>query len=233
MMLVHPEIAYEFRFTNSKINTLVIENRRLFTLFLEDLYLQINGFDGKAVLSEDFVPIAMSKRLELIYDFIGLELNRKQLLNRAISEIERTVLDEQHLTALELLSRIQSLIEECSLNSKCNIIANKVSVNSLLKSAGIMFADDYSGAGGYAEKLIDYMELVREFECEKLFVTVNMRSFFDDQIIEAFCDTVIHNEFKILMIENHEYSMLKHEQRFIIDSDLCEIIKPIDSRKFL
>lgn len=36
-----------------------------------------------------------------------------------------------------------------------------------------------------AEKLIDYMELVREFDRDKLFVTVNMRGFFVDSEMAA------------------------------------------------
>lgn len=230
MMLVYPEIQQEFEFSNSHVNSLVIENRGLFLRFMEDIHAQINGFDGKAVLSEKFVPISIAKRLELIYDFIGLEINRKALLNKAVAIIEKTALDEEHyLVVQKLLSQIQSFIKECSFNLQCNIIADKLSINSMLKAAGVAFADDYGGVKGYAEKLIDYMETVRELECDKLFVTVNMRSFFDDETVESLCETVMKHELKLLMVENKEYDMMRCEHRVIVDSDLCEIIKPIDN----
>lgn len=230
MMLVYPEIQHEFKFSDSYVNSLIIENRSLFLRFMEDIHAQINGFNGEAVLSEKFIPIPIAKRLELIYDFIGLEMNRKTLLNKAIAVMDKTALDEEHyLAAQELISKIQSFIRECSFNLRCNIIAGKISINSMLKAAGVAFADDYSGIKGCAEKLIDYMETVRELECDKLFITVNMRSFFDDETVESLCETVMKHELKLLMVENKEYDMIKCEYRIIVDSDLCEIIKPIDN----
>lgn len=230
MMLIYPEIQHEFKFTNSYVNCLVIENRSLFLLFLEDIHAQLNGFNGKAVLSERFMPIPIAKRLELIYDFIGLEMNRKTLLNKAIAVMDKTALDEEHyLAAQELMSQIQNFIEECSFNLRCNIVADRISINGMLKAAGVAFADDYSGVKGCAEKLIDYMETVRELECDKLFITVNMRSFFDDETVESLCETVMKHELMLLMVENKEYDMMKCEHRVIVDSDLCEIIKPIDN----
>lgn len=66
------------------------------------------------------------------------------------------------------------------------------------------------------------MELVREFDRDKLFFTVNLRSYIDDDEAELFMKTVIDHDFKIVMIENKEYNKLKHELRMTIDADLCE-----------
>ena len=57
-------------------------------------------------------------------------------------------------------------------------MATKISVTTLFKAIGIELHDDYEGEYGAAEKLIDYMELVREFDRDKVFITINMRSFF-------------------------------------------------------
>lgn len=66
------------------------------------------------------------------------------------------------------------------------------------------------------------MELVREFDRDKLFITVNMRAYFDDEIIAKFQKTALSHEFKVLMLEAYAYPPLKLEKRLTIDADLCE-----------
>lgn len=75
--------------------------------------------------------------------------------------------------------------------------------------------------GSDAEKLIDYMELVREFDRDKLFVTVNMRGFFVDAEMAAFMETVVSHGYHLLMLESRAYDILPLENRITIDEDLC------------
>ena len=67
------------------------------------------------------------------------------------------------------------------------------------------------------------MELVREFDRDRLFVTVNMRSYIDDPEIELLMKTVLDHGYHLIMVENKEYERLQYEERWIVDKDLCEI----------
>lgn len=73
------------------------------------------------------------------------------------------------------------------------------------------------------EKLLDYFEMVREFERNKLFFTVNLRSFLSDKEAEAFFRSVVMHEFSVIMFENKDYPKSKWEKRLILDADLCTI----------
>ena len=66
------------------------------------------------------------------------------------------------------------------------------------------------------------METVLEFEGEKLFITVNMRSYVEDSEMEAFIKTVTSHRYDLIMLENISYPKLENEIRYTIDSDLCE-----------
>lgn len=89
------------------------------------------------------------------------------------------------------------------------------------KSIGIEFEDDYECIG---EKVIDYMELVREYDRNKLFILVNIRSFIDDMEFEKLLDTILRKKLDVIVLENSERPICINERRFIVDSDLCEII---------
>ena len=58
MMLAHPQMDTLFDFSGDGINTLVIEAPSFFRQFLQDISLQVSGLEGKAVLSQNNMPIA-------------------------------------------------------------------------------------------------------------------------------------------------------------------------------
>ena len=67
------------------------------------------------------------------------------------------------------------------------------------------------------------MELVREFDRDKLFIFVSLRSYFSPEKIADFFDTIISHEFKVLLVDQLSNEALPNEKRLTIDADLCEI----------
>lgn len=212
-----------FEFKSGYVNTLIIENRPLFLKLLKDIHSSIEGADGLSVLSKNYTPISMQKNAEIISDFVNFDINSKSLISKITSAIEKVSLDESHyMQTMELLGEIENHISLWAFDLPCHVSPSKINVSSILKGVGIEIKDGYEGKFGEAEKILDYMELVREFEREKLFFTINMRSFYDDEIVERFMSTVNSHEFKVMMIENKSYSLLPFEKRFTVDEDLCE-----------
>ena len=66
------------------------------------------------------------------------------------------------------------------------------------------------------------MELFQEFDREKLFVMVNMRSFFADHAMQLFFETVLAHRLRVLLVDSSEKTRLSAEKRLVIDCDLCE-----------
>ena len=223
MRFVFPEINNVFEFEIGFVNTIVIENRTLFSKILRDISTSIEGNEGLSVLSENYVPIPIQKNVELLHDFLNFNINSKPLITKIISALEKVSLDEEHyLETQKLMADIENRISNWAFGFPCDIVASKANPASILKGVGIEIRDSYEGTAGEAEKIIDYMELVREFDREKLFITVSMRSFFEDDVIKKFMQTVVSHDFKVLMIENKAYSLLDEEKRLTVDEDLCE-----------
>ena len=106
----------------------------------------------------------------------------------------------------------------CSVGEK--VPHREVTVGALLKSVGITLRDDYPDA---LERLLDYMELVRRYERNKLFIFVNLRSYFPDDSVQRFLQTAIDHQYTLLLVDAWEHPRLPEERRLIIDKDLCEI----------
>jgi len=207
---------------SDKINCLIIENQRFLCTILEDLYGQLHGMEGKAVISKNEKILSVDKHVELLLQFISFDLNKKSLLTRISAELERNaVTGDTYARTLELMSELEAYLTDLAFDYRCDLSFPKINIGAILKAVGVEVNSNYSSLG---EKIIDYMELVTEFEREKLFILVNLRSFVSDTEIRLFYETVLSHQYHVLMIESSEHAKIALEKRFIIDSDLCEIV---------
>lgn len=72
------------------------------------------------------------------------------------------------------------------------------------------------------ERLADYMELIREYGRDKLFVLVGLRGLFSDEMLERFARTVSDHGYRVLLLDHVEGKKFPMERRLTIDKDLCE-----------
>ena len=222
MKLAHPELdtVISIDAAPGKVAALVIENRRFFRELLSDIAGQIDGHDGKSVLSENDVPLAFHRCAELICDMIGFSINRKSLLSKVLDALEKDAMGEDHyLESMELLQRVEQYVFTLTKDFTADIVCGKLNMNAILKGVGISVNDEYDDP---LERFLDYMELVREFVGEKLFVFVNLRSFFTKEELVPFLETAVAHEYRLLLIDASAADVLPMENRLTIDADLCE-----------
>lgn len=222
MKFAYPEITEVFDTENGMYNSVIIENKRLFTDIITDLYNQKDGFEGKTVISENHVPIQISKKVDIIDKFIPFQLNTKSIVNGIASALEKCAVNEENISrTLSLIAQTESFLLDLAFEFPCSISFDNISISSIIKHSGINVESELNSI---SEKVCEYMELVTEFEKRKMFVTVNMRSFVEYDEMEKFAETAIMHGYDIIAIENCAYKKLKNESRLIIDEDLCEIM---------
>ena len=220
MMLAHPHMDTVLDFLSDRFNTLVIENPMFFRRFLQDIHCQIQGDDGVAVLSENNMPISFSRNAELLADYISFEVSRKSLVNKILVYMESVAMDEAHyVKTMQLMGELEQYIHQLAFDLPCSIFCGKMHIGGVLRSAGIEIANDYDND---LERILDYMELTRELERDKLFVLVNLRSFYPDAEVSAFCTSALNHGFSVLLVDSVSRKLLPNEKRVTVDSDLCE-----------
>ena len=221
MKIVFPEISHVFDTDIDRVNVIVIENQRLLFSVLTDIYNQTHGLDGNAVVSASDRPLAFNRCADLISEFVSFSLNRKPLLNKVMSALERIAMsDEYYESSMSMINSLEKYLFDLTMSLSCDIDFGNINISSLLKAAGIMFKEDYESIG---EKIIDYMQLVCEFDCRKLFILYGLRDFIVEEEAIRFYDTILHHGYDIVCIESREHSLLPVEKRYIVDYDLCEI----------
>ena len=221
MILTCPIISTVFDTGIDKVNTIIIENQKMLSAFLNSILLQINGYDGNIVLSNNNKELSFEKSIELLTQFFPFDINKKSLITKVLSSLEKRAISSVYYgDTMKILSDLELYMQNISDDLNYDYSFSKLSISALLKSSGFEFNENYDYLG---EKILDYFNLVYEYEREKLFITVNLRSYLDDDEIFRFVDTVLKKKINLIMIDAFEHNFITNEKRLIIDKDLCKI----------
>ena len=220
MKLVYPEIESVFHFKNDCVPSVIIENPGLFFRFTEDLYNQCCGNDGKAVMSINDTPVPISGNMDLITNFFPFEMNRKNLINKIITKLEKNASAPEFFERSQhLICQLEQLFHDLAFYNDLDLDFSRLSISALLKASGVCLKGD---GLSLAEKISTYMDLMISNGLAKLFVFVNLRSLIDSNTMEVFTNNCCRHCYNILLIDNKEYPKLSRETRTVIDIDLCE-----------
>lgn len=220
MILCHPQMETIIDFAGREVPALVIENPAFFRTLMMDLYAQKNGEEGQFVLSENGKTLSISSMVELLDNCLQFNLNTKPLLNKIAAAMEQTAVGEDFfLKTADILQRLEQYMNELAFAFDCDIVCERCTTAGVIKAMGIALRDEYEDP---LERLVDYMELIREFDRDKLFVLVNLRCFFDDSAVERFLQTTSEHGYRVLLLDSVDRKKLSIERRLTIDIDLCE-----------
>lgn len=220
MKLVYGEMGHILRFDGGYVNELVVENRKMFFNMVNDLASQIDGGYGKFVLSISDKPVDLSKYADLTLQFAPFPLNRKSLLSKLYASLEqKAVCAENYMETGEILSGFEKYILRLTDDFPFEIDCRKLTIGAMIRAVSpeIDEADKTP-----LERIFSYMELVRELDRDRLFIMVNMRSYFSDEDMNNFIESVSLHDFKVLLFESFALERLKNTKRYVIDDDLCE-----------
>lgn len=201
--------------------SLIIENKKLFRRYIGDIYAQISGNDGETVLSYNGKPVSFAKNCEIIDSFPVFNINTGKMTSALTTYMERVAVNaENYMRTSELLSKIENYIDELSINFPLRVECGKLDAVSLIKALQLAVADD---SECLVESVINYMAYVLEFEPKKLFLMLNMHSFFSEDEISEFVLSSQQKQMCVMMIDSTGHKKYPGMHQLIIDDDLCEI----------
>lgn len=220
MKLVYKDMGHILCADEGTVSELIVENKSMFFHMIDQMSRQLEGAHGDWVLSIEDRPVEFGKYADLTVQFTPFRLNRKSLLTKLYTALEKNALaPENYLKTEELLSELERYMIWISEGFPFELNCPKLAIGPLIRAVAPEIAEDDKSV---LERIFDYMELVRELDKNRLFVYVNMRSYFSDEEMQAFAESVVLHDFKVLLIESTESACLKHTKRFVVDSDLCE-----------
>lgn len=221
MKLVYKDMGHILNFTDDYVNELVVENKKMFFDIVNSMSRQSEGLHGDCVLSVADTPVEFKKHADMTVQFAPFEVNRKSLLTKLYATLEKgALLPENYMATQQLLGETEKYVLHLAEELPFEICCQKLAIGPIIRALSPEIEEKDRST---IENIFAYMEFVRELDGEKLFIMINMRSYFSDEEMEIFTESVCLHGFYVLLLESTAYEKLKHTKRFIIDPDLCEI----------
>lgn len=221
MKIVYPKIDAVFHLSREdKVNVLVIENQKLFVEILSDINDQINGLEGKMVLSIDNISCLISQNLELISEYVPFDVNKKNLIIKLYKKLNNIAVNEEFFIKNKSLNtNIIDFALEVS-----NELDNEFEFNAEIDPINIFKIIDFkfNQSLNLTEKIIEYIKIVRDYDKEKCFILVNLRNYISLDEIDEFYKMILYNKFKVLIISGGDHPKSEYEEKIVIDEDLCQ-----------
>ena len=221
MKLAYSTLQNIIEITDDTIHSIVVENPKYYYQMVKDFMSQVEGKEGGWIVSENDKPLAINKSVEVLFDFINMNVNQKTLITKIVNEMEQIANKEENINdTMQLLADIERFVMHLNEDFDLSINCDKLTISQLLKSVGISVSVE---TDDLIEVIYSYMQLVRQFIGEKLFIFVNLRSFVSQKQFSDFAETIIGHNYQVIFLENKEYDKIAGENRLIVDQDLCEI----------
>lgn len=213
-------MGHVLSFNEGYVNELIVENKNLFFNLVNSMAMQAEGAHGDCILSIADKPVDFGKYADLTVQFAPFPVNRKSLLSKLYAALEKQALaPESYRKTTELLGGLERYVLQLAEEFPCEIHCQKLAVGPVIRALAPEIEESEKSP---LEKIFAYMELVRELDRDKLFVMVNMRSYFSDDEMEHFTESAVLHDFKVMLLEHSESAKLQHTKRYVVDSDLCE-----------
>lgn len=220
MKLVYDRMGHILNFDKEHVIELVVENKRLFFDMVNDMTRQIDGEKGGFVLSIGDKLVEISRYADLSLQFAPFQVNRKSLLTKLCSALEQEAMSAENFMDIgRLLAEVEQQIIRLADDLPFDVSCKKLSIGSIIKAIAPEIDHSRDSA---LDKIFAYMQLVREIDHDRLFVLVNMRTYFSDDDMDLFAKTTSLHDFKVLLLESTAFAPVKYSKRYIIDDDLCE-----------
>lgn len=174
MKLLFSEFYPPVDLKESAVITISIEEPVFLRTVILDIRSQLEGNKGTCVLSDNGVPLEMAKNLELLPDVIPFSGNRKNLMNKVLTAVEKNSMENIE-EVQKLSAEIETYLLSISEDWPLSFDMGKITPASLLKLAGAQIEMDGESP---LEDLLTYMDLVAELDREKVFCLLNLHSYF-------------------------------------------------------
>lgn len=220
MKLAYKNIGHLIRFGEGYVNELIIENKKLFFDMVNNATVQADGLHGEWVLSISDTPVEFSRYADITTQFAPFQLNRKSLITKLCASLERNAMQpESYVKTNELLCKLEEYVHTLAEDLPFDIDCKKLAVGQIIRALSPEIDENSKSP---LEQIFSYMEAVRELDRDKLFIMVNMRTYFTDPEMEFFAQSACLHDFKVLLLESTSFSRLNNCKRFTVDEDLCE-----------
>lgn len=223
MKLVHPDYTFQIEFQEGVVQKLVLESPAVMSDFIVDFRKQLEGKDGKWVLSHKGEVLKISDNCELIMSIFDLEINQRKMLNVLYDELVGEINGTELLIDWRTInSNLESVLNQAIEGIGYDICYGELELKVLFKAIELKFQEDVEG--GYVGYLLEYLRLMSEVRKIHIFIIVNISSFLTKTELEYLYEQAAYKKYQLLLLDVQNLNVNNERERtIIVDKDYCVI----------
>lgn len=123
-----------------------------------ELFLQINGADGKFVLSNKGKEISLAKCATIIFNPLDISINDKKVVAKIYTELQQvSVNEEYYIKTKKIITQLQQYLVDLEFNCDLNLHINEdIDIQGLFKLFGIKIDEDTLD---FTERFLQYIKI--------------------------------------------------------------------------
>lgn len=221
MKISHLDWTNVLEISENEIPIIIKENKEDYRIFLQSIYRQMYGEEGLLVVSTNKEEIKFSKEVDIISDYINIDINNKKNLNKLYLILKSKSIEEIDDYA-HVSKQISEYIEKLIYDEDFNLVQNRnIEIEDILKGVNLSF--DYDSEN-LLDMLIEYIIISERILGIKVFFLVNLKIFFTKEEIINIYNQLLLSKIKFIVLESTYSEKIDiREKIFIFDEDLCEI----------
>lgn len=222
MKLVHSEYTFQIELEEGVIERLIVENPAVMSQFIVDFRKQLEGQEGKWILSHDGQLFKIHDTCELIVNIFELEINQRKMLNALYDELASEINGTELLLEWrEINSGLSGFLSKVIDGVGYDVGYDELEMKSLFKALELKFRENDEG---YVSYLLEYLQLMSEVRNIDIFILINITSFLETKEIEYLYEQAFYKKYHLILIDAQDVCVNeKVERKIIIDKDYCVI----------
>lgn len=223
MKLMHPLLSSPICFAENRIQVLTIEHAQTFRELVFELIAQMEDKPGRFVLSKEDRPLDCGVHLQVISDYMHLDMVEKRIQNKLIAALVSEAQEQMAEDTLFFTREVQRYLGKlASLADFPVAYEQSDNLNELLKAMD--FRVDLKDLAAH-ETLYEHISLCHRVLKDPCFVLIHAKAYFSREELRQLYDMARYKKWRLLLLESHQYpEQIDGEEHRLIDSDLCELM---------
>lgn len=221
MKAIYVKYGIELSLEENQIITLVVENPRVMSDMLRDIYRQVNGEEGGWILSENDKIFPLEKTSVLLDNPLAADCNEKKILTKLYKELSEQAKTSLYEECTQVNSHVVDFLEKLFATVPYHLeMELDMDIAGLLKLYGVKIETD---GADVLEALIDYLRAISSICAIKLVWILNLKQFLTEEQVWQLYEFCFYEKIYLINLEGQKNYSLKQEKCVIIDKDLCVI----------
>lgn len=173
------------------------------------------------VFSENNKEIKFSKSVDMLNEYINIDLNEKKIISKLYNLLKIKSLEDYDRYS-RLSETITEYVQELLFDEEFDLIqGNNIDPIDIFKGVVVGIEDSNNSI---PEKFLEYIRVLEKFMDTEVFIFVNLKEFFNNEEIIQIYNKLLLNKTKFIIVQSRTIDNIdSREVLYIIDEDFCEI----------